>query len=188
MTGRERFAITEWSASLRAGKRRRRFMRWAAGVGVLSCLLGLTILAPPSPLLVWNVSASAPLGLYGVGKLGDLARGDMVIGRVPIGWRLWAARRQYIPANVPLVKRVAAVPGDLVCAAARSLWVNSMLVAERRVVDGAGRTMPSWSGCVRLQPGEHLLLMDRPDSFDGRYFGVSAKTDLVGKAVLLWRR
>ena len=189
MTDRERIAMAEWSAALRAGKcRRRRFMRWAAGVGVLGCVLGLTIIAPPSPWLVWNVSASAPLGLYRVSNIGDLARGDMVIARVPMRWRTWAARRHYIPANVPLVKRVAALPGDLICAAARSLWVNGKLVVERRMVDGAGRAMPSWSGCVRLQPGEYLLLMDSPSSFDGRYFGVSAKADLVGKAVLLWRR
>lgn len=189
MTDRERFTMAEWSAALRAGKRRRRRVkRWAVGIGALSCLLGLTILAPPSPWLVWNVSASAPVGLYGVGTVSDLARGDMVIARVPIHWRLWAARRHYIPANVPLVKRVAAVPGDLVCAAGRALWVNGRFVVERLMLDGTGRAMPSWSGCMRLQPGEHLLLMGRPDSFDGRYFGVSGKADLVGKAVLLWQR
>lgn len=189
MTGRERFALAEWSAALRVSKsRRRRFKRWAAGVSALGCLLGLTILVPPSPWLVWNVSASAPVGLYRVSSAGDLARGDLVIARVPMRWRTWAARRHYIPANVPLVKRVAALPGDLVCAAAQSLWVNGNLVARRRMVDGAGRAMPSWSGCVRLQSGEQLLLLDSPGSFDGRYFGLSAKADLVGKAVLLWQR
>jgi type IV secretory pathway protease TraF len=30
--------------------------------------------------------------------------------------------------------------------------------------------------------------MESPNSFDGRYVGVSEGTDLIGKAQLLWRR
>jgi type IV secretory pathway protease TraF len=30
--------------------------------------------------------------------------------------------------------------------------------------------------------------MDAPGSFDGRYFGISTRADLVGRARLIWRR
>src|SRR3546814_7855156 len=81
----------------------------------------------------------------------------MVIARVPDPWRMLAARRHYIPANVPLVKHVAAAAGDEVCALGQEVFINGRLVAERRAVDAGDRPMPSWSGCVRLH-GSQLFL------------------------------
>ena len=46
--------------------------------------------------------------------------------------------------------------------------------------------MPWWSGCKLLSSGQYLLLTDSFLSFDGRYFGLSAKADLLGRATLLW--
>ena len=167
----------------------RRFGRWVVGCGGLAAALAATLLVDPRPRLVWNASVSAPIGLYAVGETAPLARGDMVIARVPVEFRLFAARRHYLPANVPLVKRVAAATGDEVCAAGARVTVNGRLVARRLDRDGAGRPMPWWSGCAELRSGEYFLLMtDSPASFDGRYFGVSEAGDIVGKARLLWRR
>ena len=113
----------------------------------------------------------------------------MVIAWVPQPARQLAAERHYIPANVPLVKRVAAVPGDSVCALGQEIFVRGRWVAERRVGDGMGRPMPWWSGCVLLRDGDYFLLMsDAPASFDGRYFGITHRGDIVGQARLLWRR
>lgn len=172
-----------------ASASRRRVGRWAVGCGGLALALAGTLLAPPRPRLLWNASASAPVGLYAVGDGAALARGDMVIARVPGEFRVFAARRRYLPGNVPLVKRVAAMAGDEVCAAGARLTVNGHIVARRLDRDGAGRPMPWWSGCAELRTGEYFLLMtDSPASFDGRYFGVSEAGDIVGKARLLWRR
>ena len=38
----------------------------------------------------------------------------------------------------------------------------------------------------RLGGAEILLLSPAADSFDGRYFGPSARRDVIGKARLLW--
>lgn len=155
-------------------------------LAALGCALAATIIVPPAPRLVWNVSASAPRGLYLVG--GDSVRvGDMVIARVPAPWRRLAAVRRYLPANVPLVKRVAARHGDRVCASGRRVLVNGRPIAERRALDGGGRPMPWWTGCFVLGEGALFLLMDSPDSFDGRYFGPTRSDDIVGGARLLWR-
>src|SRR3546814_5300719 len=80
--------------------------------------------------------------LYAVDDAAPLARGDMVIARVPIAFRMLAARRHYLPANVPLVKRVAATVGDEVCAVGARVTVNGRLAAKRQTRDGAGRPMP----------------------------------------------
>ena len=182
-------ALTRWGQSLRAARSRRlRLARRGLAIAGLAAVLAATIVLPPHPLLVWNASASAPIGLYRVGGT-DLATDDMVIAWPPTAARDFAARRQYLPANVPLVKRITAEPGDTVCALDQEIFVNGRWVAERLVRDGAGRPMPWWSGCVTLRNGAMFLLMARsPASFDGRYFGPTNRSDIVGKATLLWAR
>lgn len=182
--------LMAWGDALRAAKRRRRILgRRAAILGAGVVLLGATALFPPAPRLVWNASASAPIGLYAVTPGASIGSGDMVIARVPDPWRMLAARRRYIPANVPLVKHVAAAAGDEVCALGREIFVNGSWVADRRLVDASGRAMPWWSGCRTLRGSQVFLLMpDSPSSFDGRYFGVTAGDHIVGKARLLWAR
>jgi len=181
--------LLAWGDALRAAKLRRRRLGKRIAVGAIgaSIVLGSAVF-PPAPRLVWNASASAPIGLYSVspGALPD--PGDMAIARVPEPHRRLAATRHYLPMNVPLVKRVAAVAGDEVCALGQEIFVNGRWIAERRIADGAGRPMPWWSGCVRLRGRQLFLLMDTPTSFDGRYFGMTDSGDIVGKARLLWAR
>jgi type IV secretory pathway protease TraF len=67
--------------------------------------------------------------------------------------------------------------------------VNGRLAAVRRPRDPRGRIMPSWSGCRVLRSGELFLLSPGvADAFDGRYFGVTRKAELIGKARLLWAK
>lgn len=164
---------------------RRSVLAGSLALAALGCALAATIVAPPTPRLVWNVSASAPRGLYVVGRLDGVDVGDMVIARMPASWRRFAATRRYVPANVPLVKRVAAGQGDTVCASGRRILVNGRVIAERLMADGAGRLMPWWNGCTVLDAGTLFLLMDNPASFDGRYFGPITRGDIVGGARLL---
>ena len=177
-----------WGEALRAAKRTRRLRvaALATGAGVLA--LGATIVAPPAPRLLWNVSASAPIGLYRVAPGKRAAVGELVVARVPLPWRRLAAVRGYLPQNVPLVKRVAAVAGSEVCASGAVILVDGRAVARRVRQDARGRAMPWWRGCVRLSDGQQLLLMDAFASFDGRYFGVTEGSDIIGRAVLIWRR
>lgn len=182
--------LLAWGDQLRAEKQRRRTLgRSIAIIGAGVTLLGLTLVFPPTPRLVWNVSASAPIGLYAVTSGVPIDPGDMVIARVPDPWRMLAARRRYIPVNVPLVKHVAAAAGDEVCALGQEIFINGRRVAERRIADSGNRLMPWWSGCVRLRGHQLFLLMtNSPASFDGRYFGVTDGPQVIGKARLLWAR
>lgn len=167
----------------------RSWRRWVPAGLIAFGAIAIQIAFPPAPRLVWNASASAPVGLYVVRPGAPVAKGDMVIARTPIAVRRLAAVRRYLPENVPLVKRVAAATGDRVCAVGMAVSVNGRRVAVRRAVDGQGRAMPWWHGCRTLKAGETFLLMaDVPDSFDGRYFGITGKADLVGKTHLLWAR
>lgn len=182
--------LLAWGDQLRAQRaKRRRLGRRIAIIGAGITVLGLTAAFPPAPRLVWNASASAPIGLYAVTPGTEADPGDMVIARVPDPWRMLAARRHYLPANVSLVKRVAAGPGDEICALGQEIFINGRWAAARLAADPHGRPMPWWSGCVRLHGHQFfLLLSSSPASFDGRYFGVTGSTEIVGKARPLWTR
>lgn len=182
--------LLDWGEQLRAQKqKRRRLARRAALTGIVIALLGLTILFPPAPRLVWNASASAPVGLYLVTPGARPEPGDMVIARVPDPWRMMAARRHYLPANVPLVKRVMGAAGDDVCARGHHIFVNGQWVADRRAADAKGRPLPWWSGCKRLRGEQLFLLMAGSSaSFDGRYFGITEGALVIGTARLLWAK
>lgn len=174
---------------MQADQGRPRLRRRTLGLALLITALGATIVAPPMPRFVWNASASAPRGLYGVFRDAAFARGDMVIAWTPAPYRRLAAERRYLPINVPLVKRVAAIPGDQVCGAGESLYINGAWAVHRLPVDGAGLPMPRWDGCEILGQGHYLLLMaEAPASFDGRYFGAVNEDQIVGRAVPLWVR
>lgn len=155
----------------------------ALGLG----LLGVTAVARPVPLIIENASASAPLGFYRVLPARPIRRGDLVLAWAPPAARRLAARRFYLPATVPLVKRVAALAGDTVCADGAAVRINGWQVATRLPADREGRPLPAWSGCRTLGPDQVFLLMAAvPDSFDGRYFGPIGTRAVIGRLVPLW--
>ncbi|UIJ44775.1 S26 family signal peptidase [Sphingomonas cannabina] len=190
MAERRDLPLIAWGEALRAARRRRtRLRRRAALLGAGVAALGHTIIFPPTPRLVWNASASAPIGLYWIDSGAAVAPGDLIATRLPEEAAALAARRRYLPRNVPAVKQIGAVAGDLVCARGRVLTVNGQAMVLRRERDRRGRPLPWWEGCRQLRPGELLLLnRARPDSFDGRYFGPSDARLVLGRATLLWPR
>lgn len=186
---RAELPLIRWGEQLRHDRARRSRLRRRAGLTGLGIgLVVATIVVPPAPHLVWNASASAPIGLYAVTPGGALATGAMVVAWPPDAWRPLAAARHYLPLHVPLVKRIAAGPGDTVCASGPTILIDGRMVASRRAQDRLGRPMPWWTGCRHLHDGQYLLLMAAPASFDGRYFGISERVDIIGPARPLWTR
>lgn len=178
-----------WTAARQNRQARRRHQGRLAVIMAagLALLIG-TAIASPRPRLVWNASASAPQGLYRVWPGVMPRRGDMVVAWLPQQARILAARRHYLPSDVPLVKRVAGVEGDTVCAGGDRVTLDGRLVALRLARDRAGRVLTGWQGCFRLGRDGFFLLMAHPDSFDGRYFGATARHDIIGRTALLWAR
>ncbi|WP_106639766.1 S26 family signal peptidase [Allosphingosinicella vermicomposti] len=180
--------LFRWGAELRRARtaRRRLTKRLLAG-GLLCGLVLATAAGAPRPRVVWNVSDSMARGPYWVRPDAPLARGDAVVAWLPPAARALAAERHYLPGNVPLVKKVAALEGDLVCAIGEALYINGRHAAARLHHDRRGRPLPWWTGCGRIAEGHYLLLMGEvPASYDGRYFGPVPGRAILGKAVLLW--
>lgn len=149
--------------------------------------VAFTAITPPNPELVWNASASVPVGLYRVQPLGQLRVTDLVVVRPPEELAWFLAEGRYVPRGVPLLKRIAALPGQRVCRSGTTIAVDDVPFGEALERDRRGRSLPVWQGCSVLGPGQVFLLNpDRPDSLDGRYFGPLPLGSVIGRARPLW--
>ena len=133
--------------------------------------------------LTYNTSASAPVGFYRITAAITLKRGMYTLVLPPPGFRVMAAKRQYLPLNVPLIKRVVGLSGDMICRRGQTIFVNQKPVATALLKDQHGRNMPIWQGCFTLSEDQFFALMPPTDSFDGRYFGPLNTKDIIGVAV-----
>ena len=69
--------------------------------------------AMTSPVrLVYNATASAPLGWYVVVPVQEAGVGDVVLAHLPSSAARIADERHYLPESVPILKRVGAVAGQ----------------------------------------------------------------------------
>ncbi|MFD1797993.1 S26 family signal peptidase [Paracoccus aurantiacus] len=140
-----------------------------------------------SPRLIWNASASVPVGLYAVHAIDRIQIGDLVAVQAPDDLAAFLAARGYLPADVPLLKHVVALPGAEVCRIGSRITVNGNHLGMARARDRMGRDLPVWRGC-RVIAGNEVFLMNpgAPDSLDGRYFGPLPVTSITARLSPLW--
>jgi conjugative transfer signal peptidase TraF len=137
-----------------------------------------------TPKLIWNASASAPIGLYLLRTAADLGVTDLVAVDAPEPLASFLKEREYLPRGVPLMKRIAALPGQTVCRIGHNVTVDTIAMGEALA---RGRELPVWQGCRTLRASEIFLMnWDVQDSLDGRYFGPIPKSSVIGRALPLW--
>ena len=165
--------------------RPRRFLFFLVAVPVAA--LGVVSRFDFAPVLVWNASASAAIGLY---RIDDRAPeiGDLVLVQVGAQLEEFITEREYLPPEIPLLKRVAARSGAEICREDEAILIDKNHVADALLFDSRGRKLPVWSGCLILQSDEMFLLNAPQKSLDGRYFGATKLNDVIGVAVPVWVR
>jgi len=137
--------------------------------------------------LLWNASPSAPIGLYQVRPADRLEVPDLVAVEVPEPLAQFVTERDYLPPNIPLLKRVVGLPGQTVCRFDRLISVDGVELGTALEHDRLGRPMPVWQGCQRIAEDDVFLMnWDVENSLDGRYFGPIPASSIVGSAVPLW--
>ena len=149
----------------------------------------------PLPRLIYNPSDSVAVGWYRVDPLGHgagslprpLSVDSIVLTTLPPDAAALAAQRGYLPAHVPLLKRVGAVAPQHVCIVAGQVRIDGVPTAAALPADRLGRPLPSWPHCRPLAEGELFLLsVTNPASFDSRYFGPVSASVLIGVAHPVW--
>ncbi|MAX75070.1 MAG: S26 family signal peptidase [Nioella sp.] len=163
----------------------RRTIVWAAALSVT--LIVLPAIATWSPRVLWNASASVPIGLYRLHPLEQVTIGDLVAVQPPPALSDYLDARGYLPRGVPLLKRVVALESALVCRSGDRIIVDHLRLGHALAQDRNGRDLPIWQGCHRLAAGEVFLMNpDAPDSLDGRYFGPLPRTAITARLTPLW--
>lgn len=151
--------------------------------------LGIAIagVVPTVPRLVWNASASVPIGFYTVAPTDRIEVPDLVAVMQPEPIASFIVERGYVARNVPLLKRVIGLPGQRVCREGRAITVDGVPLGEARDHDSLGRDLPVWQGCRVIAEGEVFLMNpDVGDSLDGRYFGPFPASAVIGHAIPLF--
>ncbi len=159
----------------------------ALTIALIVCVLIGVTLSRLQTMLVWNVSASAPVGLYWIKPAIFPNMGDLLAVQAPEQIARLMDERDYLPFNAVLLKRVAALSGSEICRRGMNIFVAGKMIAQAKKVDAKGRSLPQWQGCRQLGPDEIFLVnADVPDSLDGRYFGPFPKSSIVGLARPIW--
>ena|SRR5690606_23003520 len=137
--------------------------------------------------LIWNATASAPVGFYTVATADRIEVSELVAVMPPEPLAGFMIERGYIGRGVPLLKRVVGLPGQRICRTGRTIAVDGIEMGEALERDSLGRELPVWQGCRTVREGE-LFLMNWQvrDSLDGRYFGPIPASSVIGRARPLW--
>ena len=134
-------AVAQSASCADLGQKRRVMLVGAAAL----CALLLPAIHRPTLRLVWNVTASVPVGLYRI--VPELAprRGELVAVRPSPTLARYMASRRYVEAGALLVKPVAAVAGQQVCRTGATVTIDEKTVATARTADRMGMRRPAWS-------------------------------------------
>jgi len=128
--------------------------------------------------LHFNWTASAPIGFYRKDEA-PLSRGRYAL----VAWPESAARlalirhyglRSHAHTLMPVLKQVAAMPGDSVMLSADGVRVNGTLRPDSRALatDSKGRILNHWPfGLYLVTSGQVWIVSSSSRSFDSRYFG-----------------
>ena len=177
--------IMRWQPARHTSRDRKQGRVTLALTLIAASLIALSV-RQKVPAVVYNPSPSAPLGYYRTLPATPLKRGDWVLVEAPDFARRLADARGYLPANVPMIKAVAALNGDRVCADGNRITINGMVAAMRLRIDHRGRPLPWWTGCLTLGRGEIFVLNKAAlSSFDGRYFGPMSRHSVLARLVHL---
>ena len=155
-------------------------------------LAGVAALVAPTarettPLYVWNASDSVPIGLYRLRPADNLFVTELVAIQPPEPLATFLDLSGYLPAGVPMLKRVLALPGQTVCRSGLTVSVDAIEMGEARERDGRSRPLPKWQGCRFVGEGELFVMnWEYINSLDGRYFGFLPASAIIGRALPVW--
>ena len=161
-----------------------------AGMGIGLMALCAPLAMHPPVQVIYNPSDSVPRGWYRIEAIADinsLLVGSIVLAQLPDDTAAFAAQRGYLPAGIPILKRIGAMAPQSVCIRSHVVRIDGEVAATARRYDGVHRPLQAWTQCRCLVEDELFLLSDtNPSSFDSRYFGPILASAVLGVARPIW--
>jgi conjugative transfer signal peptidase TraF len=139
------------------------------------------------PRYIWNASNSVPIGLYRVAPAGKFTVTELVAVQPPDPLAAFLDLNDYLPSGLPMLKRIVALPGQVVCRVGLTITVDNLEIGQARERDGRNRPLPAWQGCLIIGEAEIFVMnWQSADSFDSRYFGPLPASAVIGRALPVW--
>lgn len=143
-----------------------------------------------------NLTNSIPVGLYRITDEGNLKNAyvifcpdDRQAFRIGLN-RGYIDHGLYCGGYGYLIKKVAAMPGDILSITDAGVFVNQALLpfSKPKLKDGLNRALPQWHAANYKLKKEELLTMTNQSewSFDGRYYGPVRTGQIKGMLTPIW--
>lgn len=131
----------------------------------------------------FNYTGSLPKGWYRHRPFLKIERGDLVIFKIPKELKYIACQRGYLNASTnKMIKYVGAIKGDRVYQEGSSLVINDEIYATIDKRDRSGQQLMVAGRRLIPREDEFLPLSKySPYSWDGRYYGVIKKKEILFK-------
>ncbi|MFZ5862396.1 MAG: signal peptidase I [Nitrospirota bacterium] len=125
-----------------------------------------------------NPTASQPYRVFVVLHGRSFGRDDLV------AFRFGGSR--YYPEGTLFVKVVKGLPGDrLEIREDRTVWLDGVRLDSVRATDSKGRTVEPFRFEGVIPEDTYFLYSPAPNSYDSRYYGLIAKSQIIGRVVPL---
>ena len=155
-------------------------------------IIGVGLLTAHECGIVWNASPSMPVGIWRVTAVRSIIRGQVVTLCPSQATAALGLDRGYLDGGecttgvAPLLKPIAAVPGDTVEVSDVGIAVNGTLLRHSAAMaaDDLGRPMQAVPvGTYAVGRGEIWVVSSYdPRSFDSRYYGPVPVENIRGTA------
>lgn len=167
---------------------KRRLLPLCLALGLVTLIYGVKVgLDLAGIKLLINLTDSAPHGVYRVVPITNLKKGTFIVFELPHSVRHELGPRPWLKDDVPLIKPVAALPGEKVCVSDAEVKVAGQYAGSVFSSDYLGLPLPKLRGCFHVKTWEVFPLSRYSDrSFDGRYLGPLHRGDLIGEALPLF--
>lgn len=154
--------------------------RWTilAWTAVLVVIGGKAVLALSGVSIGINPTASQPHRMFVVLHGRPFGRDDLVAFQF--------SGSRYYPAGTVFVKAVKGLPGDqLEIRQDRTVRLNDAAMNAVRATDSRGRAVEPFLFEGAIPSDRYFLYSAAPNSYDSRYYGLIAKSQIIGRAVPL---
>ena len=94
--------------------------------------------------------------------------------------------REWLPKNIPLLKKIVGVAGDFLCIKQQNVYINKKWIGKVYTTDGKGNALPIFSFCGKIPKDNYFMQgIANPHSFDSRYYGLIDQSQIMSKVVKL---
>ncbi|VBB08466.1 peptidase s24/s26a/s26b/s26c [Lucifera butyrica] len=157
------------------------------GIVILLWLCNFTFGAKLQKQYYFNLTNSVPIGIYKVVPGSTVGIGEYVVFDLPDRIANQIEGRSWYDRNIPLIKRVEGLPGDQFEIRNYGFFINDSYIGPVFQADTAGLPLPQDHGVHTVRPGRFLpVAADIPNSFDGRYYGDVATSQIRAIVKPIW--